>query len=151
MNLGQLGWLLVVLQFVLIGGLLVLIAAHPFIGHTLQWVAGALFVLCLLLFGTTLRHNRLGNWQVHPAPLADARLVRSGPYHWIRHPMYAAVLGCAMAAVFWTLQPYAVLLAVALTFVMIGKILLEERLLATHHQNWSEYRDKTARLIPRIW
>ena len=62
-----------------------------------------------LLLGTgaalgvwSLASNRPGNFNVRPAPRVGGQLVQTGPYWWVRHPMYAAVmacvLGCAWAA-----------------------------------------------------
>jgi protein-S-isoprenylcysteine O-methyltransferase Ste14 len=150
MNRGLLGWVLVVLQFALIIALMLMSVQQPVTGSAAQWIGAAALLACLLLFATTLRHNRFGNWQVHPAPLNDAVLVSSGPYRWIRHPMYAAVILGAAAAVLWTWQGLVLILAALLVLVMVVKILLEEHLLAGHHKNWSEYKGRTARLIPRI-
>ena len=41
--------------------------------------------------------NRPGNFNIRPTPRAGGQLVQQGPYRWIRHPMYTAVMACGLA------------------------------------------------------
>jgi protein-S-isoprenylcysteine O-methyltransferase Ste14 len=79
---------LVALQFSAIA-----IVAWPFFepaAGRLQWLSISAAGLLIGLY--TLAHNRLGNFDIYPEPLPDACLVTSGPYRWIRHPMYMSLL-----------------------------------------------------------
>src|SRR5512134_3536099 len=86
---------LVALQFGLIAALL--FTAWPPAG---LWLPAA----CLLLLASAavgiaaLAANRPGNFNIRPEPKAGGRLVTSGIYRWIRHPMYGAVLLALLAA-----------------------------------------------------
>ena len=78
---------------------LVLLQFAALIGVVLPWGAAAFspwgFAPLALATGVgawTLAHNRLGNFSVLPEPRAGARLVVTGPYAYVRHPMYLAVL-----------------------------------------------------------
>ena len=42
--------------------------------------------------------NRPGNFNIRPTPRPGGALVTSGPYRWVRHPMYTSVLMAAAAA-----------------------------------------------------
>ncbi|MDQ3261228.1 MAG: hypothetical protein M3Q00_10690, partial [Pseudomonadota bacterium] len=62
--------------------------------RTIFWIA---VVASIALGIYTLLYNRLGNFNIRPEPKASGRLITSGPYRLIRHPMYSA-LTLAMAA-----------------------------------------------------
>ena len=141
-------------------------------GHalvTLQLIGIGLSMLSLLLtpevqwiylpitgagigFGAyVLFYNRPGNFSVHPRPSEHARLVTSGPYRYVRHPMYLAVsmtlLGCALAAMHmlgWVGFALA-------TASMIGKTSLEEAYLIERFPEYSAYQATSKRLIPFLF
>jgi protein-S-isoprenylcysteine O-methyltransferase Ste14 len=97
-----LGKLLVLAQFGLMAWLAVLgaLALHPWPGGPLLGLAALLALAGAALGAAALRANRPGNFNIHPAPREGGELVEHGPYRWLRHPMYSAVLlMCAAAAV----------------------------------------------------
>ena len=60
------------------------------------------FWLALWLAAQTLRYSAVGalgpRWSTRILVLPDAPLVRSGPYRWLRHPNYVAVVVELLAA-----------------------------------------------------
>lgn len=144
------GFLLVLLQF----GLL----------SWLGWLAGQalrqapLPLACLVplalsgaLGGWTLLHNRPGNFNVHPEPKARGEMVTSGPYRWIRHPMYSTVLLGAAALACVDGSSGAWLLWVLLFGVLLAKASLEERWLREHHSGYADYCRRCKRLVPWVF
>jgi protein-S-isoprenylcysteine O-methyltransferase Ste14 len=99
----------------------------------------------------TLAHNRLGNFGIYPEPVADACLVTSGPYRWIRHPMYASLLlvmsGVALYYHAWPNYLGLALLAIAI----FGKMQREESHLHLKFEDYSDYVKRTHRLIPKLY
>lgn len=69
-------------------------------GHRPAWVlvlAATLALSSALFAAAALRH--LGNqWRVKAVVTADHMLITSGPYRMVRHPIYLALFGMAMAS-----------------------------------------------------
>ena len=109
------GGLLVAAQL----SLLVVLATQALLSWRLQpWTPQAWLVIAAgtALGAWALSANRPGNFNVHPAPRAGGRLVSDGPYRWIRHPMYSALLlaglGVVLGAGGWSAVALATLAAV---------------------------------------
>jgi len=106
-------------------------------------VAGA------LIGAWTLVHNRPGNFSVLPEPRASARLVTTGPYAHVRHPMYVAVLvGALGLAAGWNSVAHWIAW-IALAVVLDRKARREERLLAERFSGYAAYMARTPRFVPR--
>ena len=140
------GNLLVLLQF----GLLMLLAAAA--GPSLT--RGALPAPTWMLAGLslalaiwTLAHNRIGNFNIRPVPKRGGRLVTSGPYRWIRHPMYTSVL-LGAAALAWAAPAWAWLGWFGLWLVLWAKATLEESQMMELHPDYHAYRQRSRRFLP---
>ena len=94
----------------------------------------------------------MGWRNLHAAPLvsADARLVTNGPYRYIRHPMYSAVLMVIWALILDDYAPWRMFAGVALAIDLVVKLLYEERLLQRHFPEYEAYMKTTKRLVPFI-
>jgi protein-S-isoprenylcysteine O-methyltransferase Ste14 len=95
---------------------------------------------------------RLGsNWSAAVTVKEGHSLIRTGPYRFVRHPMYSGFLlgfaGTALASDQLRAVP-------ALALVLIGRIYksrVEEAQLAVTFPDYQQYRRKTAALIPFIY
>ncbi|QKO21805.1 isoprenylcysteine carboxylmethyltransferase family protein [Rhodoferax sp. BAB1] len=153
MNERQRLWLgsgLVLLQFGLLAVLALLAwpAAQTGAVPLAAWAAAA---GALLLFGWTLRANRLGNFNIHPRPRVGGTLVTSGPYAWIRHPMYTAFLLGTFALARTADGGAAWLAWWALSLVLWFKSTLEERWMLAQHPGYAHYREQTKRFVPWVY
>lgn len=139
-------WLLVGLQA---AALLALVATGPLWagGWTAQGVEAAGVALGLWAVATMgLRHLR-----PTPEPAEGARLLRHGPYRWIRHPMYTATLLVAGALVLDQLSPARAAIWFGLAAVLVVKLRLEEELLLGRFPDYADYARRTRRLVPGLW
>ncbi len=144
------GKLLVALQFGLLAALF---------GLCLQWlpdqvpgpVTYVLWFASVTLGWWTLSVNRPGNFNIRPEPKAQGQLVQTGPYRWVRHPMYGAVLLLAAGASAWLMTLVGWVLWLDLLGVLLAKAFLEERWLLRRYAEYAEYRQQTWRLVPWIY
>ena|SRR3990167_2063108 len=144
------GTLLVALQF----GLLLVLAAlaasnvmHGVIPAGALLLAGA----SVVLGAWTLVYNRPGNFNIRPVPKIHGVLVTTGPYRWIRHPMYTSVL-LGAGALAWTSSPLIGWVAwLALAIVLLKKSTLEERWMCAKHPGYAAYILRTKRFLPWLF
>lgn len=78
-------------------------------------------------------------------------LVQRGPYRYVRHPMYAAGLLLLWSSIIghWSLVNAAIGLVV--TIIILARVAAEERLLRSWYAEYSEYAQRTKRIIPFIY
>jgi protein-S-isoprenylcysteine O-methyltransferase Ste14 len=119
----------------------ILITPSPVV-ITLQILAIALMIWARRTFGMRSFHAA--------ANPTEGGLVTHGPYHYIRHPIYAAVLLLTLPAV----MANPSLLSLGMGMVIIAgtwtRILCEEHLLIERYPEYRDYASKTRRIIPYI-
>jgi protein-S-isoprenylcysteine O-methyltransferase Ste14 len=105
----------------------------------------------MLLYGWARQH--LGDlWSGTVTILADHRVVGSGPYRLLRHPMYTAVLGMYAGAAIASGQVHALLGFGLATLAYARKIRIEERALGESLGDaYRVYRRKTWALVPWVF
>lgn len=101
--------------------------------------------------GWALTANRPGNFNIRPEPKAGGQLVTGGPYRYVRHPMYLAVLLAMLGFCIGYATPWRWGALAALAVVLAIKAGTEERALAARHPGYSEYARTRKRLIPFVW
>jgi protein-S-isoprenylcysteine O-methyltransferase Ste14 len=91
-------------------------------------------------------------WRYEAALSEDHELIQTGPYRWLRHPIYTSMLLLLLAAgLAWTWWP---MLLAALVFFVVGteiRVRAEDRLLAGRFQeSFGAYRSRVRAYIPFI-
>jgi protein-S-isoprenylcysteine O-methyltransferase Ste14 len=117
------------------------------------WNAAATWVVvsAIALGLWALTANRPGNFNIRPEPKTSGYLALGGPYRFVRHPMYVAVLlGTAGFCVGYA-TPWRWAVFVVLVVVLHLKTKVEEAALAALHPGYAEYAQRTKRLVPFVW
>jgi protein-S-isoprenylcysteine O-methyltransferase Ste14 len=85
------------------------------------------------------------------APRPEDRMVTSGPYRVIRHPMYAAVLMISFGLACLT-QSLIGLAVLGIYLVLISRLITieESRLMSAYGERYAAYRRGTKRLVPFV-
>lgn len=110
-------------------------------------------VLILLGFAGIHRVFRENSYTSATIELAgDQRVISSGPYALVRHPMYVAALlmlsGFPIALGSW----WGLLVIAAIVPALIWRLLDEEKFLAANLPGYRDYQDKVRyRLLPAVW
>jgi protein-S-isoprenylcysteine O-methyltransferase Ste14 len=131
----------------------------PSLDHRFAWsrvpygaalLGDALVCMGLWIIFTVFRANSFAAAGIAIAP--DQRVVSTGPYRVVRHPMYSGALvmlfGTPIAlGSLWGLVPFALM-----SVVLAWRLLDEERFLAINLPGYESYlRTVHYRLIPRVW
>lgn len=141
------GQLLVTVQF----SLLALMGWRAWVSPSSSGVlAGSLLWGSALLALWALAANRPGNFNIRPTPRHGGTLVTSGPYRWVRHPMYTSVLMAAAAAALKSHQSADAGLWLALLAVLLVKSGIEERVLMIRFPDYQAYKVRTRKFLPGL-
>ncbi|GJL52249.1 MAG: isoprenylcysteine carboxyl methyltransferase [Nitrospirales bacterium] len=138
--------LLVGVQFVCIG---IIVLTGPII-VSMSWPLG--LELAGVIIGLwAFQAMSIRNLHIFPEVHEKSVLVTHGPYHFIRHPMYTALLLCTLAMVVDEYSTIRLVVWVFLVIDLIVKLTYEETLLVQRFQEYTGYQRQTSRLIPYVF
>ena len=90
-------------------------------------------------------------FNVAPDVIKNARLIKSGPYKFIRHPMYLSVFVITLCWLIDYITYIRISVALILFVVMVSKINYEEGLLKKAFPEYESYISQTKKIIPYIY
>ncbi len=129
------------LVYLIISGSLYPVEWYTWIPYIMGWGLGIWALIAME------SHNLNAGADVMPG----AQLVRSGPYHMIRHPMYAAILLIFIPLVLTSTSNIRIAVLSILSLNLILKIRYEEKRLRNSFAEYSEYSAGTWRLLPYVY
>ena len=118
----------------------------------LSIVGLALYAFGWWLSAAAMMENSFATTVVRLQEERGHRLVDTGPYRVVRHPMYSGLLPMAFGAPLW-LGSYAGAIASIVPCALLAiRIVFEERFLRRELPGYEEYGQRTRyRLIPGVW
>lgn len=148
MDRRAIGWLLVVIQFVLLIALVLLPRREP---NLLALAIGVPVLAAGAVLGL-LAGRHLGNALTPtPVPIADAGLRTDGIYARVRHPIYSAVLLLVLGYVIIAGSLWSLAFAGVILVFFWLKSRWEDRLLGEQYgEAWREWAGRTGALVPRL-
>ncbi len=90
-----------------------------------------------------------GSFRVSAKPAGSA-IIRTGPYRFIRHPMYAGALLILWGSIAGHLSVINVGMGFVVSLIVLGKIVVEERLLRASFPGYKQYARSTRAVIPFV-
>jgi protein-S-isoprenylcysteine O-methyltransferase len=121
-------------------------AAHP-----LTAPVGVLLCALGIAFAIWARWHLGRNWSAVPTLKEGHELVTSGPYAYVRHPIYTGML-TALLGTALTLGWMAALVFVVCCMAFLWRVRVEEQLMRQQFpQEYAAYRARTKALIPFVW
>ena len=114
-------------------------------------VLGTVLLAAGLGFSVLARRHLGRNWSAHVVVKEDHELVRTGPYRYVRHPIYTGIL-LAFLGMVLAVGEWRSLLAMG--FVLLSFAIKsgeEERRMGEVFPEYEQYRRETAALIPFVY
>ena len=136
---------LVAIQFLSIS--LIMIPKASIMITPFWWVLLLISIVTALWIFT---HNRVGNFNVVPEIRENAKLIITGPYRYVRHPMYSTLILFVLGIVLWHFNVINLLLFAIMIIAVAMKAFKEERLWSNHHEDYLLYKKRTKMIIPFI-
>jgi len=119
-----------------------------------EWFAINIFLLIIELAAIALgawaimHMAKYSKFRARPDPAKEARLLATGPYTYIRNPMYAAVILGFTALLIDSFTWIRFTIYILEIIVLLKKISFEETALAEKFPAYAAYKSRTRRLIP---
>ncbi len=118
----------------------------------MQAVGLVILLTSFYLFFLTFKENSYLSTVVRIQEDRGHIVVSTGPYHYVRHPMYAGFLLFIVGTPLFLGSWYGVLLGLVFMFVVARRAVLEERTLQKELDGYAEYVMQVKyRLVPYVW
>lgn len=148
-NLGK-GRLLVTVQFLLLGGLILISSEDIFSGNSSVDVFG----LSLEIIGfivVIMGFRGLGkSLTANPVPIKGGKLITTGIYSRVRHPIYLGLILVSLGIVLTNGSVIKFGFWVLLVFLLIFKMKFEESLLIKTYPGYKQYQEKVPGIFPKF-
>jgi protein-S-isoprenylcysteine O-methyltransferase Ste14 len=118
----------------------------------LKILGGILLLLSSFLFFRSYADNTFVSPLVRIQSERKQRVVSTGVYGFVRHPMYLGGILLFIGTPLLLGSMYGLLIGVLISFLLVARILGEEKMLVKELDGYADYRKKVRyRLIPFIW
>jgi len=127
--------------------ILVLLISGNLFSRSPVVIAGQIAAVLLAVWAR--RSFEPAQFSIHAEPIGKS-LLSTGPYRFIRHPMYTAALLLLWTSILGHVSPLNVGLGLLVTAVIFVRMVTEEQFLQTTYPDYVTYAGKTKRIIPYV-
>ena len=138
-------WASIVAFVVLVLAIFGLVVRHSLFARGSVAIAVQVVAFLLLLWARLTFGRRSFHAAANPT---EGGLVTTGPYRFLRHPIYSAILYFFWAGVLSHVSTVNCLLALLATAAIAVRMVTEERLLIKRYPEYVAYAARTRRIIP---
>jgi protein-S-isoprenylcysteine O-methyltransferase Ste14 len=118
----------------------------------LKTLGGLMLIPSLYLIFESTAQNTFASTMVRIQTERKQRVISTGVYGLVRHPMYSGAVFMMFGAPLLLGSLYGVIIAAIAFCVLVGRIMGEEKMLTSELAGYSEYSQRVRyRLIPLIW
>jgi protein-S-isoprenylcysteine O-methyltransferase Ste14 len=132
----------------MVAALLGLFSTHSLFSRSPAVVAVQTAAVALLIWARLTFGRRSFHAAANPT---EGGLVTTGPYRFVRHPIYTAVCLFAFAGALAHVSFTAVGLALLVFLGALGRMLPEEHLVLQRYPEYAEYAARTRRMLPFVF
>ena len=111
-------------------------------------VIGTLLFACGIALAVWARLHLGRNWGMPMSQRAEPELVTSGPYRFVRHPIYSGLLTAMLGTALVNNLLGLIVVAVLVAYFYYSGIVEERNLAATFPKAYPEYKSRTKMIIP---
>lgn len=112
------------------------------------WLYFALFGFLIIAIAVLQLNTSLSPF---PSPKSHTKLVKTGLFKFIRHPIYTGILISIFSISFWLGSGYRLLVCLSILILFYFKSKYEEEKLAEQFTEYKTYQSKTGRFLPRLF
>jgi protein-S-isoprenylcysteine O-methyltransferase Ste14 len=129
-------------------GIMALLATHSLLTDAPVVIAIQVAALSLMVWARVTFGRRSFHAAADPT---EGGLVTTGPYRFVRHPIYTAVCLFVFAGALAHVSLLAVGLALLVLLGALGRMVCEERLLVERYPEYADYAARTKRMLPLVF
>ena len=131
----------------MVAGIVGMFRAQALLAHHILLIAVQVAAVLLMIAA----RMTFGRRSLHAAATPTAGgLVTTGPYAYLRHPIYAAVIYFVWAGALDTPSPLSIGCALLILVGAIVRMLSEERLLIERYPEYRDYMSRVRRVVPFV-
>ncbi len=112
---------------------------------------GLIITACGLGIAIWARSHLGTNWGVPMSIKKNPELITSGPYHFVRHPIYSGVLLALLGTSLVCGMIWAIVFIIAIVYFKYSALQEEKNMTKLFPDQYSQYKKTTKTMIPFIW
>lgn len=140
-------WLSTPIFVVLLLAIIGLVVTNSLVGHGPLSIGLQIAAILLMIWARVTFGMRSFHYVANPTA---GGLVTSGPYRFVRHPIYAAILLFVWTGVSANWSLGAAALGLVVTALLFLRMIFEEGLVGERYPEYADYARRTRRVIPYV-